>query len=364
MWKNCDKVNPGNFLSADVAIIGAGPAGLAAACACIERGLSHVVLDRAGLAQSFVEYPHNLRFFSPPDEMEIADVPLPVAGGLKPIRETYLAYLRGVARQKAVNLMTWHAVEGVGRAGEGYQLRTARAPNQVPGPTVQARWIIVATGLWHQPRRLGVPGEDLPHVIRELTDPTPYFGQDVLVVGGGNSAVGGALILMEARARVALSMRRPPKNYRSGLRPFVKRDLGFAVEEKKVRLLDGTVVREIREESAILQPVRYTGREDLYEGAMDDYAEAGERFEIPARFVFSLIGHDPDRRFLGQCLGLELQASGRPKVNPKTWETSRPGIFVAGSLADHSIDIVLRLREQAVDVVERVQAAALSIKTL
>ena len=54
--------------SFDVAIIGAGPAGLAAACAAVDRGLTHVLLDRAGLAQSFVEYPHNLQFFSPPDE--------------------------------------------------------------------------------------------------------------------------------------------------------------------------------------------------------------------------------------------------------------------------------------------------------
>lgn len=255
----------------DVAIIGAGPAGLAAACACVERGLSHVVLDRAGLAQSFVEYPHNLQFFSPPDEMEIAGVPLPVAGGLKPTREIYLAYLRGVARQKDLNLMTWHAVERISQSSDHYSLETVRTPNRIPGATILARRIIVATGLWHKAHQLGVPGEDLPHVIRELTDPTPYFGQDVLVVGGGNSAVGGALILMEARARVGLSMRRSPENYRCGLRPFVKRDLAFAVEEEKLRLLTRTVVREIRKESVILQPVRYTGQDDLSEGTAADY---------------------------------------------------------------------------------------------
>lgn len=335
----------------DVAIVGAGPTGLAAARECERRGLSHVVLDRAGLAQSFVEYPQNLLFFSPPEEMEIGGLPLPVAGGLKPTRETYLAYLRAVAKTLACPLLTWHAIVRVEAVGGGYRLHTRRTPNGSVGPQVRATTLIVATGLWHAPRRLGVAGEDLPHVIREFTEPTPYFGQPVLVIGGGNSAVGAALSLAEAGARPTLSMRRPPKNYRSGLRPFVKRDLAFAIQDGAIRLLANTAVCEIKAETALLQPVRYMGDEDLSEGDADNYTTTSDPFEIPARFVFSLIGHRPDTAFLSEVLGLDLQPSGRPVADATRWETSRPNIFVAGSLADHAIDIVLKLREQARQVV-------------
>lgn len=341
----------GKPIDVDVAILGAGPAGLAAACECSRLELSHRVIDREGLAQSFHEYPHNILFFSPPHEMEIADVPLPVAGGLKPTRETYLAYLRGVARGQQGNLLTWHAVERLIEGEPGYSLHTAIRPVADQGPVINCRAIVVATGLWHEPVRLDVPGSDLPHVVSEFVEPTPYFGQQVLVIGGGNSAVGAALCLAEAGAHVTLSMRRPPKNYRCGLRPFVKRDLSFAVEEGRVRLMANTVVRKILTRTAVLETAKYTGTEDLSEGTMADYEGTGKTTEVAARFVFALIGHRPDTAFLAHTLGLKLQPTGRPEVDTRTWETSRPNIFVAGSLADPSIDIVLRLREQAKQVV-------------
>lgn len=331
----------------DVLIIGAGPAGLAAACACQKHKLSHLIIDRKGLAQSFVEYPHSLQFFSPPDEMEIAGVPLSSAGGLKPTREIYLSYLRGVVRAKDIRLSSWRSVYSCRKNEEGFfELETRYEPSAGDAPSIRCKNIVVATGLWHKPNRIPCPGFDGQNVISEFTDPTPFCTQDVLIVGGGNSAVGAALSLMEARANVTLSMRRPPKNYRSGLRPFVKRDLGFAVEEKKIALLAETRVVEIHQDHAILEPVRYTGTEELSEGSNLDYEVTGDRFAAPCRFVFSLIGHQPDRDFLGNTLGLNLRPNGRP-ISSVHWECSVPGIYVAGSLADHEIDVVLTLARQA-----------------
>jgi thioredoxin reductase (NADPH) len=314
-------------------------------------------MDRAGLAQSFTEYPSNLLFFSPPADMEIAGVPLPVAGGLKPTRETYLAYLRGVARMRQIRLATWESITEF-HCGDGgdFLVRTGREPNRVGGRTIRARAIVLAVGVWAEPFSLAVPGCDLPHVYSELHDPTPYFGQPVLVVGGGNSGVGGALTLAEAGAQVALSMRRPPLDYRSGLRPYVRRNLGFAVEEGDVTLLAGTVVQEIRAEEAVLRRAVYTGDEELSEGTMLDYDLVGEPFPVPARFVFSLIGHMPDQTFLADVLGLRLRLNGRPECDTSTWETPIPNVFLAGSLADPSIDVVAGLRRQAVAVVETIAA--------
>lgn len=349
--------NQASVTVVDVAILGAGPAGLCGACACIEHGLSHVVLDRRGLAQSFFEYPHALRFFSPPDEMEIGGVPLPVAGGEKPNREQYLAYFRAVVRARQLKLCTWESVQSFTREADGsFVLHTRLEPDAGAGRTVRARAVIVATGMWHEPVTLGVPGADGPNVLSEFIEPTPFCGHDVLVIGGGNSAVGAALSLMEARARVALSMRRPPKDYRSGLRPFVKRDLDFAVNEGKVDLRAGTVLAEIRPSAALLQPVRYTGTEDLWEGTVADYEPAGDPFEVPCRFVFALLGHRADTRFLAQTIGLPLRPDGRPEVDLETWETPLRNVFLAGSLADRSIDIVLRTRTQVAEVVETLAA--------
>jgi thioredoxin reductase (NADPH) len=338
--------------SVDVAIIGAGPAGLSAACACQGHGLSYLILDQAGLAHSISDYPDALMFFSPPEDMEIGGVPLPTAGGLKPTREVYLAYLRGVARARGLQLATWEAIAKAEALPEaGWRLTTTIRPQGLPGRELTARVVVLAIGTWGVPFTLGVPGCDQPHVFTEFHDPTAFHGLPVLVVGGGNSAVGAALSLAEARADVSLSMRRPPVNYRSGLRPFVKRDLEFAVEEGRVALFANTVVQEIRPECALLQPVRYTGTEELSEGTLLDYESAGDPFELAVRFVFSLIGHMPDPDLLEGVFALPLRLDGRPECDPETFETCRPGLFLAGSLAAPRIDVIAGLRHQAAEVV-------------
>jgi len=349
-------MQPKSDRDVDVAVLGAGPAGLCAACCCQDQGLSYALLDRAGLAQSFFEYPHALRFFSPPDEMEIGGVPLPVAGGEKPTREQYLAYLRGVIRARDLHLATWESVRAFDREPDGaFVLRTHLEPDIAPGRTVRARAVVLAIGVWSYPVPAHISGSDQAHVLSEFLEPTRYCGQDVLVVGGGNSAVGAALSLMEARANVTLSMRRPPKDYRSGLRPFVKRDLDFAVEEGKIDLKAETVVTEIGPLFTKLHPVRYTGTEDLWEGTMDDYEFVGEPFTVPGRFVFTLFGHLPDTCFLTEVMGLPLRPDGRPEADMKTWETPIRNVFVAGSLADRTIDVVIKSRQQVSEVITRIR---------
>lgn len=344
---------PSPDTAVDIAVIGAGPAGLAAACACQDHNLSYVLLDRRGLAQSFTEYPDTLRFFSPPDEMEIAGVPLPVAGGEKPTRQQYLAYLRGVVRARGLTLSTWETVCACRTCDDGtFVLETVPTSAAERGRRIHAGNVVLAVGLWHEPVSLGVPGSQRPTVFSTLHDPTPFCQHDVLVVGNGNSALGAALSLVEAGARVSLSTRRPPKSYRCGVRPFVKRNLDFAVDERKLALYDNTLVTEIGAFHATLQPVEYIGEDDLSEGSSKDYRPAGEPFSVPCRFVFTLLGHRPDTAFLHDVTGLELRGDGRPVCNTETWETSVPGIYAAGSVAHPDIDIVLRLREQAASVVE------------
>ncbi len=331
----------------DLLIVGAGPAGLHAACAAQDLGLSHRILDRRGLAHSFVEYPQSLRFFSPPDEMEVGRVPFPMRGGDKPTREDILPYFRAVARHRNLTLSLWERITDVRREGGVFVVRTTLEPNGDEERMYRGRAILLASGVWDVSRRLECPGADLPHVAYRFHEPTEYFGMNVLVAGGGNSAVHAALTLAEAGARVTFAMRRAPVAYQSHLRPFVVRDLEFAVEEKRLTLHTGVAVARIEPQTVWLQAFAYDG-ESPRAGE-----PTGSPFAVPARFVFALLGQKGDPAFFSM-LGLCLEPDGRPTRDPDTFETNAPGVYVAGSLAGTKIDIILTAREQAANVVARI----------
>jgi thioredoxin reductase (NADPH) len=338
----------------DVLIFGAGPSGLHAACTAQELGLSHRVIDRRGLAHSFVEYPQTLRFFSPPDEMTIGGVPLPMRGGDKPTREDILPYFRAVAHSRRLTLSLWEQIIDVHRDGELFVVHTLREPNLTTRRTYRGRALVLASGVWDEPNRLTCPGAEFPHVHSRFYEPTEYFGMDVLVVGGGNSAVYAALALSEAHANVIFAIRRPPVAYQSHLRPFVVRDLQFAVDEKKVDLRTGVVVSAIEPELAWLQPIEYDSEHE------HGGRPIGGPYPVSARFVFAMLGQRATGAFL-HSLGLCLEPDGRPTRDPDTYETNVPGIYVTGSLAGSKIDIILTGREQTAAVIHRI-AARLRVK--
>ena len=333
----------------DVLIVGAGPAGLQAACTAQEIGLSHRIVDRRGLAHSFVDYPQTIRFFSPPDEMTVGGVPLPMRGGEKPTREDILPYFRAVAAYKKLNLSLWEAVTRVRRDGETFTVQTVLEPNRIEMRTYKARAILLTSGVWDVPTPLDCEGANLPQVLSRFHEPTEYFGQDVLVVGGGNSAVHAALTLAEAHARVIYAMRRAPIAYQSHLRPFVVRDLELAVQDKRLDLRTDVIVSRIEPGRAWLQPFTYDDAHP-HRGTPN-----GEPYPIPARFVFALTGQRADTRFFDD-MSLCLEPDGRPTHNPETFETTLPGVYVAGSLAGSKIDIILTAREQTDGVVRGIAA--------
>lgn len=334
----------------DLLIVGAGPAGLQAGCTAQDLGLSCAVLDRYGLAHSFAAYPQTLRFFSPADEMTVGGVPFPMRGGDRPTREDILPYFRAVAAFRKLNLRLWERITDIRSENGLFVIETSQMPNDVTRGLLRCRNLVLAGGVWDVPTRLPCPGSDLPHVHSRFHEPTEYFGMECMVVGGGNSALTAALMLAEAHAKVVLAMRRPPVPYQSHLRPFVIRDLEFAVEEGKLTLHSGVIVSRIEPGQAWLQPADYLP--DHPQGGVP----AGSPFPVPARFVFALLGHRGDATLYTR-LGLCLDPDGRPQTNPETFETNVPGIYVAGSLAGQKIDIILRGREQAASVVRRVADA-------
>jgi thioredoxin reductase (NADPH) len=331
----------------DLLIIGAGPAGLAAACAAQEAGLRYVVVERRGPVQSLVEHPQQIQYFSPADEMAIGGVPLFMAGGHKPTREDALAYYRAVAASKQLNLATWEEVTDVERRDPLFHIRSVR--QQADDGTVierTARFLLVCAGTFQNPRLLtGVPGADLPKVRYRLEDPTPYFGRNVLVIGGGNSAATSAMTLADAGAHVVIVMRRPPEPFQNHLRPFIVRDLLIHHEEKRLTLFTGLCLTRITPTEITLSPWCNSGTEGM---------------TLPNDFVFAHLGHVADPALFAR-LGVPLAEDGLPLYDEATAETPVPGLFVAGSLS--RANIILESRRRAVEIValiaERLAASGL-----
>jgi thioredoxin reductase (NADPH) len=328
----------------DVLIIGAGPAGLAAACAAQDAGLSYLVIERSGIVQSLVQHPQQIRYFSPSDELAIGGIPFPMAGGHKPTREDALAYYRAVASARKLALATWERVTAVEREDVRFRVRSV---TRVARPGIvferRARYLIVCTGTFQHPRRLGVPGDELPNVLYALDDPTPSFGRKVLVAGGGNSAATAGMTLAEAGALVTVAMRRPPVDFQSHLRPFIVRDLKIMADEKRLTLLTEVAVAEVLPDRVLLRRTEYGDA---------DAEMFGDAWEMETDFVFALIGQEADREFFAM-LGVPLAPDGLPVYDDNA-ETPVPGIYVAGSLS--RANIILESRRRAVEIVARIAA--------
>ena len=295
----------------EIAVIGAGPCGLGVGVAASQAGVGCVLFDRGCITRSIAGYPTYMTFFSTADKLELGGVPF-ISNGPRPTRREALAYYRAVARHFGLDVRQYEEVIAVeGKLG-AFRLRTRR-----PGGSEtehRAAHVVFATGYFDSPNLLGVPGEDLPKVTHYYREAHPYYGQDCLVVGGGNSAVEAALDLYRTGARVTLV------HFRTGLdrgvKPWIVPDITNRLENGEIAVHWRTRVAEIRERSVVLVS-----------------EETGERTEIANDWVFAMTGFTPDTRLL-RSLGVSVdEETGIPAHDPETMETDVPGVFIAGVLA-------------------------------
>jgi thioredoxin reductase/ferredoxin len=194
--RQLDKRGGGDVL--DVAIVGSGPGGLSAGLTCFKHGLSCVVIEKEHvLASTVARYPKGKLFMAEPvDSGNVSYLPV-----FDATKEELVAAWKKVVDGVQLSVKLGEAVESVKRGDDGvFTIKTTVA-------TYRARAVVLATGLRGKPRLLAVPGANLEKVQSRLDDPDEFAGRDVLVVGGGDSAVEGAMSLADAGARVALSYR-------------------------------------------------------------------------------------------------------------------------------------------------------------
>ncbi len=315
-------------------IVGAGPAGLMAGICAKRAGLDYLILEAGTVCQSIVEYPIGMRFFSPADELTIGGYPFPTPHDEKPTREMALAYYRKVASAEGLNIRTYERVMRIERTDEGFLVQTLRMPHAQEKRTYLARAVLLCAGVWGQPRRLGVPGDDLPHVLLRYDEPTRFWRQRVLIVGSGNSAGECAIRLSDAEAQVWLAVA-PESLDACRFRPFILREILLRVDEGRIRPLTCAQVHRI-------------------EPACVELSCAEGIQSLQVEFVLTFIGMEADRSLL-EPLGVPLTPEGKPVHDPETYETPVPGVYVAGALSqdgvfsvarDHIEQIIARIARQ------------------
>ncbi len=293
-------------------------------------------LDARQVGYTISWFAPQTRFFSSNERIAIAGVPLQTPDQSKATREQYLAYLRGVVRQFDLHVHTYEPVTGIDRAAGEFVVTT----NPRGGKrTCRVTKLILATGGTDHPRRLNIPGEDLPHVSAYFQDPHACFGREVLIIGGKNSAVEAALRSHYAGARVAMSYRReklPEKSIKYWLLP----EINHLIETGRIAGHYAT------------QPIAITPEHVTLRRVSD-----GSTFDVPADFVLKLIGYEQDNT-LFRLAGVKLVGDcGAPAYDDRTMQTNVENLYVAGTAVGGTQDKYTVFIENCHVHVDRIVAA-------
>ena len=300
-------VDAADCFSFDVVVIGAGPTGLACGIDAKRAGLTVANIDKGCLVNSLYNYPSNMTFFTTPELLEIGDIPFS-SPNQKPTRQEALEYYRKVAEHYELDLRLHEPVKKIEGSDDNFVVHTSNLHGH--NCKYRARKLILATGYYDRPNYMNIPGEDLAKVMHYYREPHPFFGLDVLIIGGKNSAAIAALELWRHGARVTMVHRAPAIS--NSVKYWIKPDIENRIKAGQVQAYFDSTVREISLEHVVL-------------------ATPHGELVLANDYVFALTGYHPDFEFLcGLGIKLSGEADKKPVVNPQTLESNVPGIYLAG----------------------------------
>jgi CRP-like cAMP-binding protein/Fe-S-cluster-containing dehydrogenase component/thioredoxin reductase len=309
----------------EVAIVGAGPAGLAAAVQAAKRGISHVVLERSSLAHTVERYQKGKWVMDEPPRLPLQpDLAVRFEAAT---REEVLARWQADVRAAGAKLRVGpeHEVVRLERTDDGFHLGLRG------GGSLRARHVVLAIGVQGNLRSFGVPGDDLPHVAYQLDDPAEHAGKRVVVVGVGDAGIENALALAEHDAEVTV-VNRGSEIVRAKARNSTLLDR--AIKSERIRYLTNSAPERFEPNAVVLS------------------TDAGE-LRLEADLVIGRLGAIPPRRFLEQ-IGVELPSedpAAVPEVS-EAYESNLPGLHIVGALAGYPL--IKNCLNQGYEVIERI----------
>jgi thioredoxin reductase (NADPH) len=296
----------------DVLIVGAGPAGLAAAIAAARSGLSYLVVEKGALVNTVFHYPTNMVFFTTPELLEIGGLPFVTPHG-KPTRVEALNYYRRVVEACRLDVQLGEEVTRITEDADpdGHRVLSVETRSDRGVRRLQhARSVVLATGAFDRPNTIGVPGEDLPHVSHYYTEAHPHYRKRVVIVGGQNSAAEAALELHRAGADVTLVHRRARLG--DTIKYWVRPDIENRIQEGSVKARFEATVVEIRPTSVVI-------------------AKGGATEELLADAVLLLTGYRSDTELFDRAGVAYDPATFAPRHDPETLESNVPDLFIIGA---------------------------------
>ncbi|ABC82437.1 NAD(P)-binding domain-containing protein [Anaeromyxobacter dehalogenans] len=297
---------------APVAVVGAGPAGIATALGLKARGVPFRLLEQGTMGGSIAHYPRKKVAMTEP-----VDLPLVGRFGKRLIsKEELLASWQRVLAKAGIAVEEGVKVTGLDGEDGRFELRTDRG-------TVQASKVVLAVGRRGTPRKLGVPGEEQEKVLYGLRDPEAFDGNRVLVVGGGDAALEAAIQLAtESSAEVTLSYRGAEL---ARCREANRARLQELAGARRVRLLLGSQVTAIRPRQVVLE---VGGRAATLE---NDFVVVNVGGELPLELL-SKAGVAL-RRYHGEAPG-QVRRPGRARPAGRGAAEARPAAGAGRAVAE------------------------------
>lgn len=287
-------------------IIGGGPCGLSAAIEQKRKGINAVVIEKGNVVDAIYHYPTHQTFFSSSDKLGIGDVPF-IVEDLKPKRNQALVYYREVVKHHQLDVRTFEEVLAVKKVDNRFLVSTTKQ-------TYKVRFLTIATGYYGQPNELEVEGQELSKVMHYFKEAHPYFNQDVVIIGGKNSAVDAAIELEKAGANVTVLYR--GSEYSKSIKPWILPNFESLAKHEKITMHFNSEVVRIDEDTLT-------------------FNKEGKSYTIKNDFVFAMIGYHPDYKFLESC-GVETitnEFGTAPSYNKDTMESNVENLYIAGVIA-------------------------------